>query len=412
MLTADLVRVRRRGDVIEVRPLSKMQRSRLLDVGATLLAITSRHLDCTQGNLDSAWDDVPIEPTDYKLVKGMRKLLKDRCTFDQALDVDPLDLRRLLFTKAAEIRRNLDDHEVWDPRSVLELFPEINPGVSGSTGEVLFADLRENHILKSFIPIDAAGLVAAYERAQLQAILLRAVRVLVVFSDIEAPSVRRFFNLLKFRRLLYSIFRTDEGSIQVEIDGPLSLFRSVTKYGLSLALLLPALEECGQWRLEADVQWGKGRETSRFTLSGESRGTKGMEGYPLADEVEAFRKSFLSKKSQWVLEVAHELLDLPGSGLCVPDLVFHHPRQKLPVYLEILGFWSRAAVWRRVELVQSGLPYNIIFAVSSRLRVSEEVLDENLPGRLYTYKGVIVASEILSRLEQFLELGDVTDGFS
>ena len=86
-------------------------------------------------------------------------------------------------------------------------------------------------------------------------------------------------------------------------------------------------------------------------------------------------------------------------GVCVPDLVFTHPDHKRRVYLEVMGYWSRDAVWKRVELVQSGLPHAVIFAVSSRLRVSEEVLDDDLPGQLYVYKGVIRARAILERLE-------------
>ena len=94
-------------------------------------------------------------------------------------------------------------------------------------------------------------------------------------------------------------------------------------------------------------------------------------------------------KTAWTAEPAHELLDLPGAGLCVPDLVFTHADTGRRVYFEALGYWSREAVWRRVELVEAGLPQPIIFALSRRLRVSEEALDENLPGQLYVYAGVI-----------------------
>ena len=55
-------------------------------------------------------------------------------------------------------------------------------------------------------------------------------------------------------------------------------------------------------------------------------------------------------------------------------------RAGAPVYLEVLGFWSREAVWRRVELVERGLPHRILFAVSKHLRVSEAALDDELPG--------------------------------
>jgi predicted nuclease of restriction endonuclease-like RecB superfamily len=69
------------------------------------------------------------------------------------------------------------------------------------------------------------------------------------------------------------------------------------------------------------------------------------------------------------------------------------------VYLEVMGYWSRAAVWQRVELVQAGLAETVVFAVSSRLRVSEEILDAELPSALYVYKGTMSARAIAERLE-------------
>ncbi|MCE9579168.1 MAG: hypothetical protein K8W52_38955, partial [Deltaproteobacteria bacterium] len=57
------------------------------------------------------------------------------------------------------------------------------------------------------------------------------------------------------------------------------------------------------------------------------------------------------------------------------------------------------AVWRRVELVQRGLGERIVFAVGQQLRVSEEALDEDLPGALYVYKRTMAAKAILTRVE-------------
>ena len=107
-------------------------------------------------------------------------------------------------------------------------------------------------------------------------------------------------------------------------------------------------------------------------------------------------------KTAWTAEPAHELLDLPGAGLCVPDLVFTHADTGRRVYFEALGYWSREAVWRRVELVEAGLPQPIIFALSRRLRVSEEALDEKLPGQLYVYAGVISPGAVEERLNASL----------
>ncbi|HXN30758.1 MAG TPA: DUF790 family protein, partial [Polyangiaceae bacterium] len=97
-----------------------------------------------------------------------------------------------------------------------------------------------------------------------------------------------------------------------------------------------------------------------------------------------------------------DVLDLPGVGLSVPDLVFDRRSgaERERIYLEVMGYWSRAAVWKRVELVQAGLAERILFAVSSRLRVSEDVLDGELPGALYVYKQTMSARTIAERLEQ------------
>ena len=96
---------------------------------------------------------------------------------------------------------------------------------------------------------------------------------------------------------------------------------------------------------------------------------------------------------------ADDIVELPGVGLSIPDLAFTHRESGEVVLLEVLGFWSRDAVWKRVELVQAGLPQKILFAVSSRLRVSEAVLDDDLPGALYVYKGAMSAAQIEKKLD-------------
>jgi len=86
--------------------------------------------------------------------------------------------------------------------------------------------------------------------------------------------------------------------------------------------------------------------------------------------------------------------------MCIPDLRFENRYTGEIAYLEVMGYWSRDAVWNRVELVQQGLPYRILFAVSSRLRVSESVLEDSHSSELYVYKSSISAKEILKRLQR------------
>jgi predicted nuclease of restriction endonuclease-like RecB superfamily len=261
-------------------------------------------------------------------------------------------------------------------------------------------------LLARFEAIAPEALVEVYERAQAQAVLLRAVKVTVDVMCASAGALRALFRQLRFLRLLHAITKTEHGH-RIVIDGPFSLFESSTKYGLQLALVVPALEPCDAWRIEADVRWGKDRLPLVFRLSGRAEGTR-SEDPPLPDEVEALRASFEALETEWKVAVNTEILDLPGIGLSIPDLVFERrspggkrgaKAAKDRVYLEVMGYWSRAAVWKRVELVQAGLGERILFAVSAHLRVSEEVLGDDLPGALYVYKRALSARSIAERLE-------------
>jgi len=195
----------------------------------------------------------------------------------------------------------------------------------------------------------------------------------------SAGVIRSLFRRLKFLRLLHSITKSGEG-FRIVIDGPFSLFESVTKYGLALALVLPALQGCDRWRLEADIRWGKERTALVFRLAGESPGAGAAA--PLPDEVEALVRAFRALETPWRVSTNTRILDLPGVGLAIPDLVFERAdggaRER--VYLEVMGYWSRAAVWRRVELVQAGLGESILFAVSSRLRAAAAAANAGTPG--------------------------------
>ena len=403
MLTTDLVRVRRRGGRIEARRLGRAERERMLAAAEGYVAAARAGIGHPRAAFEAACDDVPCEPTDYKLLQGLRKLVRDRCAFETPRDVDAPALRRAVFARAAAARRALDDDDAFERDASIAAAAAECGLPARDVPEALFADLKEHQVLAGFDAIGGPALVAAYETAQHQAIVLRAVRVVVTFDRPDPGGFRLFFRRLKFHRLLYVATRPADGVCRVEIDGPFSLFQSVTAYGLQLALLLPALDACGcRWELDADILWGPERQALEFHLVGEPATGVAGEDALLPDEVARLLDRFRRMKTPWTVEVAHELLDVPGFGLCVPDLVFTHAATGRRVYLEALGYWSREAVWRRVDLVEAGLSQPIIFAVSRRLRVSEEVLDGKLPGQLYVYTGVISARAIEERLEASL----------
>jgi hypothetical protein len=409
MLTLDLVRAYRRGDELKLRSLDNDTRERARNLAAQYISAAKASVGKTRRELDQIMAAVPAHARDRKLAAGLRKLVTDRCELEIESERDPAELRREVFQHASKKRQDLKPGESFDRDAVLAEVAAQRDMDPRELEGLLYVDLRGAHRLCRFASLDPEALVDLYADGQAQAVLLRATRVHArVFS--ATPAVyRTLFRKLKFLRLLHVIepiaatADDEQSGYEIVIDGPYSLFRSVTQYGLQLALVLPALRACDRWSLEAEVLWGKERQPLTFTLASQ-RGTIATADEPhlpgeIADLRDRFEERFAAEKSKWRARASNDILDLPGVGLCVPDLEFIHDETGECVYFEALGYWSRQAVWRRVELLEQGLPHRIVFAVSSRLRVSEAALDNDLPGALYVYKGVMSPRAVEERLD-------------
>jgi uncharacterized protein len=396
LLTADLVNARRRGEELRIVALDRNRVQRAGELAAGYLAIAQGHVGRSRDEFDEACASIDVQAHERRLADGIRKLVEDRCEFDAEGSIDPAELRRELFLHASAARRERG----FDRQAAVEEIAGRRGLSAAELEEALYADLRGSHRLRRLEPIEPARLVSEYELAQAQAVLLRAVRVAVDVECATPGAYRALFRKLKFLRLLYRLEARPEGGYRIEIDGPFSLFESVTRYGLQLALALPALRECAAFALRAEVRWGAQRAPLVFRLVGGCAGDGAGQEARLPDEVAALVGALEAMETPWRVAPAAAILDLPGIGLCVPDLVFEHERTGECVYLEVMGFWSREAVWRRVELVEAGLSERILFAVSERLRVSEQVLGEERPGALYVYKKVMSARAVLERVER------------
>jgi predicted nuclease of restriction endonuclease-like RecB superfamily len=402
LLTADLVRARRRGGELKLQRFDEGSRARAELLARTYLDAARRLVGRTRGDLQEALGSIPHENRDRRLAAGLRKLVEDRCAFEADETMDARALRREVFERAAVARRALIAGAWFDREAVLAEVAALRGMPPGSVEALLFADLPERHVLRAVEAGRPEALVDGYPAAEAQAVLLRATRVTARVRCAAAEGYRALFRKLKFRRLLHRVQPLAEGGYQVDIDGPMSLFSSVTRYGLQLALILPAIQACDEWAVEGRVLWGRAREPLRFEVQGRARPIGGDEPPRLPDEVASLVERFEAIDSGWSVRPAAEVLELPGVGVCVPDLRFEHRTGGRVAYLEVLGFWSREAVWRRVELVQAGLPYRILFAVPKRLRVSEEVLDDDLPGQLLVYSASIAPKVVAARLDALL----------
>jgi predicted nuclease of restriction endonuclease-like RecB superfamily len=416
MLTVEHVRVSRRKQGIVVVPrcgLTEGVAAALLD---ELLAVAREHHGRTRGELQAALDDVVVPGCDarprdaFVAQRAARKLVLDRCSFAARDDLDPPALRAAVFAAAAAARAAAaaTERAPFDRAAVLADVGAAT-GVDATTLEAaLWADLEDAHLVDAapLAGMNGTGLLSTWEQAELQAILLRARRVVV---DVDAPAaqLRRLLSALKLHQLLFAVEPTPalaahgELGVRLVVEGPMALFSSSTRYGLKLALLLPHVLSCRRYRLAADVALSKGRAPTPFVLAG-----RGVDDGGVIDDLPPLVRTLIDELAPllrdalpgFVVKPAVDVIAVAGGGAFVPDVVVEHA-DGARAFVEVLGFWSRDAVWRRVEWVEQGLlPAPTVVCVSERLRVSEQALPDDPGGALVVFKGALSARKVAAAL--------------
>lgn len=402
MLTADLIRCRVSKDgVLSLVGRAPKHRPRQLELANAMIAIVTGNLGASRDEVLKAFDEITFAPNERKLVLGLRKVLMDECEFEQVNTLEPETVREEVWKLSAEQWRTLSPDAVFDRLRVLEAAANHFGSEVESIEHALFADLKNAHALVSWSNISAERLVDTYHDAQAQAVFLKAAKVALELKPKSALELRRFFHLLKFRGLLFRVEARGDKRVHLVIDGPISLFNQTSRYGLKLATLVPRLAQFGDGVARAQLSWGKYRKKVLYEHRFTHQKSGGRNGESGSNEVLEKLVSGWREDVGWRIEVVTgSLVEVSGQAL-VPDVKCTHLASEHVVYLEIMGFWSRDAVWKRVELA-TRLKTPFIFLVSERLRVSEKVLDGEEKAALFVFKGVINRKRLVEKLDALL----------
>jgi hypothetical protein len=399
VLTLDLVRVRKKEESLIPRYLRKDAAERMLPVAGALLETLAAMIGRSRDEIDAALDAIAIPVRDRVPAMGLRKLIDDRSEFEVTEGVDPEALRREVFAAAAAAHKGLDVHAEFDREAVLDDVAARLNLTRAALEAGLYADLRGSEILRGFRAITPEALIERYNLALAQAVLLRAARVAVRVEGESPDRYRKLFRAARFHGLLHVVTGDPEAGYTITLDGPFSLFDAVQRYGLRLALFLPSVLACEKFHVVAEVLWGKSREPLTFEITPKDGLTSHIADFPQSSpDLDVFCAAFQRLESPWSVRPNERIFALPGEVVCVPDLVFKNKDTGEQVFLEAFGFWSRDAVWRRVELIRKGFPARILLAVSKQLRVSEEVLGEEDAGEIYAYGASMSPRAVLDRL--------------
>jgi len=99
MLTADLAMSWQRGDRINPRYID-VEDEEYLRAAEDLVALFVAHDGRARAALEESLQEYVGTDTDYRILRGLIKLLTDRCEFETEAPAEPAEVRRALFLKA------------------------------------------------------------------------------------------------------------------------------------------------------------------------------------------------------------------------------------------------------------------------------------------------------------------------
>jgi predicted nuclease of restriction endonuclease-like RecB superfamily len=400
MLTGNLVKVRHARNRIlpaYIDPADAVW----LESAERLRALYREHEGRTRGELAEEVRATFGHESAQLVYRGLAKLLEDRCEFETVSGHPPEQLREAVFAAAAAHRRAsrqpsdaLAPPTIFDRTQVLREVAEALKLAAEEVDRGLFADLKSEQRLVRFNDTSATRLLQRYNVALAQAVLLKSTKVHVRVRGVLPQRYRQLVRLVKFHRLVCEVGRTGPDAYALHLDGPLSLFTATQKYGLQLALFLPAVLLCQDFDLRAEVRWGAERKPKEFTLSSADRlvshhQDSGMFAPP---ELAMFVELFQKKITDWEIREEPEVLPL-GDGFWVPDYRLVHRATGRSVLLEVLGFWRRASAERHLARLREHAREPFLLAVSDQLRVDDAEL-QGLPAGIHRFRQMPVPDEV------------------
>lgn len=404
MLPTDLLSSRQQGETII--PLRLAIDQRHLTVAEQVIECFQSCLNQTQDELDGQLQELEGNSPDYRFKRGLAHLLRSGfSTFEVVSPLEPVELRERVFSLAAETIPSKKNTQIILEKLSNRLNQELKREVLETEIKAgLYADLKENKILTQFDTPTPEALLHRYNLSQVQGIFYRASEIIIHAYRNDPGEYKLLFRYLKLFQLMTYIEGDADHGFTLTIDGPTSLFKPSTRYGLAIAKMIPALLHVTKWRLQAKLQqrdpYTKVIKQGRFTLDSNcdlvSHYPPGKPFDSLLEE--SFAKRWKSLKTEWKLEREVDLIPIPGSVM-IPDFRLVHPQGRV-FLLEIVGYWRPEYLKKKFYQVRRSNCANLVLAISERLNLSQAGIQLNdVPARVVWFKEKLSPKAVLAAIE-------------
>lgn len=314
------------------------------------------------------------------------------------LALQPKEIRRTVFRAAASTDASRDRVLAWAAEKY-----ETTPT---KVVELLFSDLPSERPLPPLTEaLSVESLAQRTNLALTQGLLFRATGVSMQLFGRVRPVVRH----AKLRGLICTIHprpgRRDDpnerdgskaSDLQLDVSGPLSLFRRTLIYGRALAELVPFLMWCHRFELRATCVL-RGR-TGLLTLTARDPIFPGDPPKAYDSRLEKrFVREFGKLAPDWTVVREPEPVEADRT-LVFPDFALVHrhcPERRW--LLEIVGFWTPDYVTHKLKRLRAARLENLILCIDTERDCADGLLPSG--ARVIRFKRHIDAAEVLEIIE-------------
>ncbi len=369
---------------------------------------------------------------DRKLVQGLYELINRRCEYIEHNDIlddnsftgnnlikykDPILIRRLVFEESSRYGLAITSD---DRSKILEKIAAELKTSQEIIEKLLWIDLEDNQIIKSYDQITPEELIGWYNLSILQTIFFNCTSLEISIKG--GTHWKKVLRFIKKFGLMYTLreisddtkdeklcvkkkncddidvnFQTDDTNISCLIDGPLSIFKMNEKYGTSISKIIPSIVMLDRWKIDALIlrksfssqkiyELHISSYDSILFMHPNSRMKKGVMkdlNKSLFDsKVEViFAEKFESFNTGWKLIREPDPLILTDKRAFIPDFLILN--YDMNIYIEIIGFWTEDYLKRKFNKItdildQKNKKIEFFFLINQDLLLSKYPIKDTI----------------------------------
>jgi predicted nuclease of restriction endonuclease-like RecB superfamily len=341
---------------------------------------------------------------DFKLVRGLCTLLERRCVFKSTSSLDSVFVRRAVFEEASKRGFALTDFERID---IINSVASKIGATASDVEEAIWSDFEDNMVLEQFVSMDANKLLAWYNLSLMQTLLFNCTKF--EFSVHGGANWKHVLRDVKRYGVMYYLQQNENNELTCALDGPLSLFKLTDRYGTSIAKLLPSIIASGKWSVKAWIvrKTMSGKKVLEFEMSDTDVPSAGLSS-PYIEQKESesiydsgieekFARKFEQFANGWKLVREPDPVIAEDKAL-IPDFMFEKYNRR--VYLEIVGFWTKEYLERKLQklIASTGKSIDMLIAVNEELACAK--LSSLPKDKIILYRNEVPIRPIIDHLKK------------